>query len=383
MKKILCKILYVVTLSLMMLSIGLVLISPALAYSYIPRTDFNLLNGGFFINYRPLDYSMNPMSEKSYTQVFDLPFLASDDDFDVTQLSNSVHMNFDITYRDENGFEDYYHYYLDFVISDFYYSSDYDGGRRNSFKIKSEYSGFESFQGFYARLFFTGSYVSLQSSLNSENDGSFFALNPGVPENLDRDDLRIEGSFYLSGSNDKYDFDYMFTDLNASDPDWLSLNVYDIIYDSGVNLLPYIPDSYDLKVFLEAYDSYDPLTATNEEKQYLFGFLDSIYIDTLEIDLPMVHDEQYMFESYFNDSSPMEIKYFTANDDQFVAFRYNDVRNSAGNITGYRGFTSFIGNAVSGFLDVQIMPGLSLSLILVVIICFSLVLWFLKVFAGG
>lgn len=88
--------------------------------------------------------------------------------------------------------------------------------------------------------------------------------------------------------------------MNASDPDWLSLNVYDIIYNSGVNLLPYIPDSYDLKEFLEAYDIYDPLTATNDQKQYLFGFLDSIYIDTLEVDLPMVHNELYMFDSYFN-----------------------------------------------------------------------------------
>lgn len=331
-----------------------------------------------FINYRPLDYTMSPIPEKSYTQVFDLPLFAGEVVSDVNYLYNQVTMSFEIP----DGIASY-SYYLDFLVSDFYYSNDYDGGRRNSFMISSNYSSFDSFDGLYAMLFFTGSYVSLQSSLNSKNDGSFFALNPGVPENLDRDDLRIEGSFYLSGSNDLYSFDYYLTDLNASDPDWLSLNVYDIIYNSGVNLLPYIPDSYDLKEFLEAYDIYDPLTATNDQKQYLFGFLDSIYIDTLEVDLPMVHNELYMFDSYFNNSYPMEIKYFTANDDQFLAFRYKDVRNSAGNITGYRGFTSFIGNAVSGFLDVQIMPGLSLSLILVVIISFSLVLWFLKVFAGG
>lgn len=46
-------------------------------------------------------------------------------------------------------------------------------------------------------------------------------------------------------------------------------------------------------------------------------------------------------------------------------------------------FTSWLGTAVGGFLNFEIFPGFNMSGILLIIISFSLVMWFLKVFAGG
>lgn len=46
-------------------------------------------------------------------------------------------------------------------------------------------------------------------------------------------------------------------------------------------------------------------------------------------------------------------------------------------------YTSWIGLAVSGFLEFQVFPGFSFGALLMVIISFSTVMWFLKLFAGG
>lgn len=46
-------------------------------------------------------------------------------------------------------------------------------------------------------------------------------------------------------------------------------------------------------------------------------------------------------------------------------------------------YTSWIGLAVSGFLEFQIFPGFSFGALFMVIVSFSTVMWFLKLFAGG
>lgn len=47
------------------------------------------------------------------------------------------------------------------------------------------------------------------------------------------------------------------------------------------------------------------------------------------------------------------------------------------------GYTNWLGTAISGFFNTQILPGFSFGGILLMIISFLCVVWFLKIFAGG
>ena len=46
-------------------------------------------------------------------------------------------------------------------------------------------------------------------------------------------------------------------------------------------------------------------------------------------------------------------------------------------------FTSWIGTAVGGFLNMELMPNFSIGGVLAILIAFSIVMLFLKFFAGG
>lgn len=191
--------------------------------------------------------------------------------------------------------------------------------------------------------------------------------------------VSVTGSFYLLGDRTAYTCAY---------DDLSSLSYWRVLYGSNVEnkaieLLPEDKNVDIWQMYYEEFAEYDWVELTEdqiEKLEYCYGHLGSIYGDfEFEIDYRNFNS---MLESQYEQG--FLIKYVLRDKDYFADQYARNVRVSVENsYSGFERVTHFLGSAVSGFLNVEIMPNFSLAGILMIIITFSIVLWWLKVFAGG
>lgn len=161
------------------------------------------------------------------------------------------------------------------------------------------------------------------------------------------------------------------------------VSYYEVLYHSDYDFRDNHPDQDDLYTFDSYYAefaSYDfsSLSADQIEKlQYCLAYVGSVY-GVFEIEGKLLQEFTNLMQRDFF------IRYFNATPDWNVSNFIVNVETAVNkDLTGFERMTKFIGTSVAGFLSVEIMPDFSLGGLVVIILSFSIVMWWLKVFAGG
>lgn len=179
------------------------------------------------------------------------------------------------------------------------------------------------------------------------------------------------------------DFDNLFNDSSSLIIDYTCS--YSLMSSPDI----FFSNSIDDGVAVNDFVAYDFLTA---EHKVLYqdaknnGDDFGVYVYDLDITI------SNLSLGYYNPSGGYGSSLFTINyraaATSFVEdfqLRYEDLtgRRLIPDESVFEDYTSWIANAVSGFLEFEIFKGFSLGGLLMVIISFACVLWFLKLFAGG
>lgn len=222
-------------------------------------------------------------------------------------------------------------------------------------------------------------WLSSDFSMIQRNDGLAFKMYD--PEAYDdygdlhafSDSARLMGEFYI-GSDP-----YTRYDVDTEDWGGSYLSYYQVLYYSDFPFLDYLPREYDRDQWIRDFNSVDNVDFEDPSVED---------IELLKNTFEWVGPIFGTFQIHFTDMSvgilPLPIQYILT--DRIVINRVFETMLEDSAYSGYTGFekvTHFLGSAVQGFFSVEILPDFSLGSILVVIIAFSLVLWWLKVFAGG
>lgn len=203
----------------------------------------------------------------------------------------------------------------------------------------------------------------------------FFVLDPDT-HGIDFD-FSVQSDFQISGLDREFHSYYdgsvvsYYDTLVRSNIPWEDYaNEYDQDYTASefVTLIEYFREKYDSMLYIN--DSEDANTIVN-----MFDWVGPLYgnfqvgvnvdpelrLTAFKYTVRSALVDDSIFEDFFNDSVQRSV------------YRGK---------TGFERTTKFLGSAVSGFLDLEIMPNFSMAGLLIVIISFSVVLWWLKVFAG-
>lgn len=210
-------------------------------------------------------------------------------------------------------------------------------------------------------------FLTKDLTINDIDDGVVFALYELNTVNVRSGE--VNGEFYLG--NDPYHHYNVSIDAGGA-----FLSYYQVLYHSDVPFMDMLPRELDRDEWQDYYDSLadaDFAYLTSDEliaAQYCFDWVGALFGDFA---VSIV-------------SSDLTFDCCYALTDRIVVDRVFEtvLEDSAySSYTGFEKVTHFLGSAVQGFFSVEILPDFSLGSILVVIIAFSLVLWWLKVFAGG
>lgn len=220
--------------------------------------------------------------------------------------------------------------------------------------------------------------ISVDTYDSSLNPGTIFAIYQESYRDFYAEGYS-RGEFFLPGVDQQFTYNIQNT-VNYG----AFLNYYQVLCYSNVPWADYLPDTYDTFTIDEF------LAAIEVAKLGGFEDMSDDQIRLLDMLFSWVGPIYGRFEvsgtDYSNDSNSFSyyISYSLTDFTVLEGFYERNVQESRFNgLTGFERMTKFLGSAVNGFMSLEIMPNFSLGGILVVLITFSIVLWWLKVFAGG
>lgn len=250
-----------------------------------------------------------------------------------------------------------------FGYSDMTYVTD---GSYN-FEVSSWYGFFDYDPG--TTQFYLPSDGSLNACDYSNSFGNFYGVCSGIqmeargfyvdPNGVDSDSLFTSQVQFILDDNEYFRasyFDVFVSYVKAGDlDDGLNRMVYETTFASDqVDSYQLVPDS-----FIESLD--DGLYYVEYIKVKLRGNLtEALQYGTVD----------YSYISVYNDFRDRDILSYTPPETPMDPGIFAD-------------YTSWIGTAVGGFIDLEIVQGFTLGGILMTIIGFLIAVWFLKLLAGG
>lgn len=191
-------------------------------------------------------------------------------------------------------------------------------------------------------------------------------------------------------------------DAYPSASDYTEINLKALLLNSNLNLQVYRSTSVSDADYNAALQDYDPYLRDNANNDMLeeivFGslptvvFIQGLVIEGVNADgtpAPAFgasvdnSNEDMQINSLYYDAT-FAFLYPCSDEGLFSELREVDLEyTGTDNYANASKYTKWIGHALSGFMDFQIMPGFSLGGLMLVILSFSVVVWWLKVFAGG
>lgn len=208
-------------------------------------------------------------------------------------------------------------------------------------------------------------------------------------------------SEYVAGS---HNIDYYNTDGNT----FFTFNVGSMLYLSlGEGLVQYKPDDVTEHEFWSAYDNYDiryPYLPNSDEYNILFGACPRVFIDYVEITMMPIgivgsgsgldpreigNFDAFPQNAFFGTGSSLNfsVSFGTSTEvNDGLEYYYTNATNSptTPDEPDWVAFTlDWLSDAVSGILSVEFVPYITLGSIVAIILAFSVVMWWLKVYGGG